>query len=145
MGVLEESFIPIPAHCSTLSEPQINFRDVSGRRTGWGNPIGLGGSALTVSLGTPPGFSSSPNPCEGHPSSRSATMGVRITAGNESLMFVGIDVSHAHLDVAVRSGPESWQVEYEDTGINSFVARLQALAPELIVCEATGGYESALV
>ena len=60
-------------------------------------------------------------------------------------MFVGIDVSKAHLDVAVRSGPESWQVQNEEAGIAVLVARLQDLAPELIVCEATGGYESALV
>jgi transposase len=73
-------------------------------------------------------------------------MGVRITAGKEyHPMFIGIDVAKAHLDVAVRSGPDAWQVKNEEAGIASLVARLQELAPELIVCEATGGYESALV
>ena len=60
-------------------------------------------------------------------------------------MFVGIDVSKAHLDAAVRSGPEPWQVRNDEAGITSLVNRLQELAPGLIVCEATGGYESALV
>jgi transposase len=60
-------------------------------------------------------------------------------------MFVGIDVSKARLDVAVRPAPESWQVMNEEAGIASLVDRLAALTPALIVCEATGGYESALV
>jgi transposase len=72
-------------------------------------------------------------------------MGARIAAGKEFPMFIGIDVSKAHLDVAVRSGPDPWQVENEEAGIATLVARLHELAPMLIVCEATGGYESALV
>jgi transposase len=72
-------------------------------------------------------------------------MGVRITAGKELRMFVGIDVSKAHLDVAVRSGPEPWRLRNEEAEIHSLVRRLQELAPALVVCEATGGYEKALV
>ena len=60
-------------------------------------------------------------------------------------MFVGIDVCKAHLDVAVRSGADPWQVRNDEAGIANLVARLQELTPGLIVCEATGGYESALV
>jgi transposase len=72
-------------------------------------------------------------------------MGVRVTAGKELRMFVGIDVSKAHLDVAVRCGPEPWRVGNEEAEISSLVMRLQELTPALVVCEATGGYESALV
>ncbi len=59
-------------------------------------------------------------------------------------MFFGIDVSKAHLDVAVRSGPEPWRLRNEEAEIHSLVRRLQELAPALVVCEATGGYENAL-
>jgi transposase len=57
--------------------------------------------------------------------------------------FIGIDVSKAHLDVAVRPSDASWRVDNDEPGIRSLVAKLQALAPTLIVVEATGGYETA--
>jgi transposase len=72
-------------------------------------------------------------------------MGARITAGKEAWMFVGIDVSKAYLDAATRPADESWRVEYHEEAIAALVERLQALSPTLIVCEATGGYESVLV
>ncbi len=60
---------------------------------------------------------------------------------NTSAIYVGIDVSKAHLDVAVgQDGPE-WQVDNTQAGIAELVERLQALAPTLIVIEATGGRE----
>jgi transposase len=66
-----------------------------------------------------------------------------MTSSNTSLTFVGIDVAKAHLDVAVRSGAATrWRVTYDDAGLTALVARLQALAPTLVVLEATGGYET---
>ena len=56
--------------------------------------------------------------------------------------FVGIDVSKAMLDVAVLPGEETWQVKREEEAIVSLVAKLQGLAPNLIVLEATGGLEA---
>ena len=55
-------------------------------------------------------------------------------------MFVGIDVSKAQLNLAVR--PEgSLALPYDEAGIAQVVKPLQPLAPTLIVLEATGGLE----
>lgn len=59
--------------------------------------------------------------------------------------FVGIDVSKAQLDVAVRPSGETWTVAHDEAGLSGLVARLHTLAPVLIVVEATGGWEVALV
>jgi len=59
-------------------------------------------------------------------------------------MFVGIDVSKATLDVA--SETAAWApVANEDAGIAALVPQLRAATPTLIVVEASGGYESAVV
>jgi transposase len=60
-------------------------------------------------------------------------------------MFVGIDVSKAQLDVAVLPDAECWEVRNEEAGIATLVERLRASAPILVVLEATGGYENAVV
>jgi transposase len=54
---------------------------------------------------------------------------------------VGIDVAKAHLDVAVRPSGEQWQAPNDEAGAAALVARLVALAPALVVLEATGGLE----
>ena len=51
---------------------------------------------------------------------------------------VGIDVSKAQLDVAVRPSGETWTVAHDEAGLSALVARLRGLAPTLIVLEATG-------
>ena len=60
-------------------------------------------------------------------------------------VFVGIDVSKDRLDVAVRPSGELWSVPQSPEALAGLVARLVALAPTLIVLEATGGLEAALV
>jgi transposase len=60
-------------------------------------------------------------------------------------LYVGIDVAKAHLDVAVRPTDLAQRVTNDAAGIASLVTHLASLAPVLIVCEATGGYERALV
>lgn len=62
-----------------------------------------------------------------------------------STVFVGIDVSKAQLDVAVRPGEEVWQVGNDEQGIAELVQKLKQLAIGLIVLEATGGWELAVV
>jgi transposase len=59
--------------------------------------------------------------------------------------FVGIDVSKGALDTHLR--PEGTTRRFDNTpaGIAALVAWLEPLAPTLIVLEATGGYERALV
>jgi transposase len=57
-------------------------------------------------------------------------------------MVVGVDVAKAELVVAAGSaGPAPWATPNDETGVASLVERLAAVAPELIVLEATGGYE----
>jgi len=58
-------------------------------------------------------------------------------------VFIGIDVSKAHLDVAVRPQGEAWQADNTVEGISQLVAKVGQLAPVLIILEATGGYEAA--
>lgn len=59
--------------------------------------------------------------------------------------FVGIDVSKATLDLAVRPTGERWQVPNDDPALPELVVRLRARAPTRLVLEATGGYEHAVV
>ena len=59
-------------------------------------------------------------------------------------MFVGIDVAARKLDVAVRPSGEQWVVAHTEAGMAELSERLQAVAPTLIVVEATGGREMAL-
>jgi transposase len=59
--------------------------------------------------------------------------------------FIGIDVAKAQLEFACRPSGETGTVLNEDGGIHELVACCQALTPTLIVLEATGGYEAALV
>jgi transposase len=60
-------------------------------------------------------------------------------------MIVGVDVSKAHLDVARDGQVETARYANAQAGIDAFVRDLQAAPPRLVVAEATGGYEIALV
>ncbi len=72
-----------------------------------------------------------------------------------NLPYVGIDVAKASFEVAVRTDSpgagrrsvsvEQWSATNDESGIASTVERLQGLRPALIVLEATGGFELALV
>ena len=59
--------------------------------------------------------------------------------------YVGIDVSKDRLDVAVLGERQETQVENSREGIARLVEQMQDLRPELIVVEATGGYQRAVV
>lgn len=65
------------------------------------------------------------------------------TAATE--VCVGIDVAKAWLDVGVHPGGQTWRVGHDDDGIAEVVARLEAERPALVVVEATGGLEVAVV
>jgi transposase len=56
-------------------------------------------------------------------------------------MLVGIDVAKAELVVATRPAGERWTVENDERGVRTLVERLRRDAVELVVLEATGGYE----
>ena len=59
--------------------------------------------------------------------------------------FVGIDVSKEHLDIACRPEHTCWRVANDSAGIAQCLAHLRPLKPALIVLEATGGWQGALV
>ena len=58
--------------------------------------------------------------------------------------FVGIDVAKNTLDLRLEPAGESLLVVYDDLGIAEIRQRLVAMAPTLIVTEATGGLETRL-
>lgn len=60
-------------------------------------------------------------------------------------MNVGIDVSKARLDVAVRPSMERFSVPNDEEGHKELRKRLLKLKPERIVLEPTGGYEARVV
>jgi transposase len=55
--------------------------------------------------------------------------------------FVGIDVAKDRLDVHLRPSGEAFAVGRDAAGLSVLVERLAALAPALVVLEATGGFE----
>jgi transposase len=61
----------------------------------------------------------------------------------ENQVFVGIDVSKARLDVALRPDAKNLIVANNQRGIATLVRRLKKLCISLIVLEASGGYEIA--
>jgi transposase len=56
-----------------------------------------------------------------------------------------MDVATAQLESALRPTGERWAVGNDDAGMAALVERLQARQPPLIVLEATGGYQRAVV
>lgn len=87
----------------------------------------------------------SPNSCLGPTEPASCKAGQRgEPMATPSATFVGIDVSKHQFDVALRPSGDAWTVAHDEPGVSVLVARLCALAPALIVLEATGGLEGPL-
>jgi transposase len=59
----------------------------------------------------------------------------------DAAVFVGIDISKARLDVAVRPRGTAFGVDHDDAGIVTVIERLRSQPPTLVVLEATGGLE----
>jgi transposase len=57
--------------------------------------------------------------------------------------YIGLDISKAYLDVAMPSGPQRFP--HTPTGHAGLLAALGAWPEAVVVCEATGGYERAIV
>jgi len=64
---------------------------------------------------------------------------------SKNTQFVGIDVSKAYLDIAVRPSGESWRTRNELPEIEGLTTILKECEVTLIVVEATGGWEVSLV
>jgi transposase len=62
-----------------------------------------------------------------------------------SPLFVGIDVAKAELVVALGPSRDLVAVPNDESGIRQVLEHLQVASPALIVLEATGGYETAVV
>ena len=62
----------------------------------------------------------------------------------EPEVFVGIDVSKASLEVAIDGG-ETWSVANRSDAVGALIERLTQRVVTLVVLEATGGLESAVV
>jgi transposase len=67
-------------------------------------------------------------------------------------IYAGVDVSKDRLDVCVRRGEagrhdddDTFFVPHDDAGIDVLVSRLVEERPVLVVLEATGGFERAVV
>ena len=59
--------------------------------------------------------------------------------------FVGIDVAKAELVIAIRPSGDRWTVANDEVGIRALLKHLHQHATALVVLEATGGYERAVV
>lgn len=64
---------------------------------------------------------------------------------NTTTIFVGIDVSKAQLDLAIRPRDEAMALPNDLAGIEAVITRLRHLQPALVVLEATGGLERGVV
>ena len=56
-------------------------------------------------------------------------------------VFVGIDVAKAHVDVHIHPTNEAFRVPRDATGLDHLVDHLRQFPPNLVVLEATGGFE----
>ena len=57
-------------------------------------------------------------------------------------VIVGIDISKDRLDIALRPSGEAFTVARNAAGLEELVRRLNALAPQLVAMEDTGGFEA---
>jgi len=60
-------------------------------------------------------------------------------------IFVGIDVSKAQLDVAIRPSAQILSVTNDKAGIKILIKQLKKLRPHLVVLESTGGLERQVI
>jgi transposase len=60
-------------------------------------------------------------------------------------VFVGVDVAKAELVIAIRPSGDRWTVANDEAGIRALLKRLHQHSATLVVLEATGGYERAVV
>jgi transposase len=66
-------------------------------------------------------------------------------SGQREERFVGVDVSKASLELAVRPDGERWSTANDEREMPSLVERLRQIGPTLIVVEATGGLQTLVV
>jgi transposase len=62
-----------------------------------------------------------------------------------SKTYVGIDVGKTWLDIAIWGLENSWRLPNTDEGISELEGMLEVIVPDMVVVEASGGYEQAAV
>jgi transposase len=60
-------------------------------------------------------------------------------------VFVGIDISKDRLDTFIRPQETFFSEPYTEQGVRALVKRVTELSPQLVLLEATGGYEAQIV
>ena len=85
-----------------------------------------------------------PGPIEPASCKEGPTLTQEVQMGGEP-RFVGIDVSKAQVDVAVRPTGRRWVMSYDEAGSKELVSQMVDLGPALVLLEATGGLELPLV
>lgn len=68
-----------------------------------------------------------------------------MTSAHLAATFVGIDISKDKLDLASADRPGVQTFTNDDAGITQLLEQLRQMSPQLIVLEATGGYERAVL
>src|SRR6185437_622275 len=101
-----------------------------------GSPIVSRPGKAVTELGAPSAVPLNPDSRLGRVASPHAQGRVRMEQH-----FVGIDVSKDRLDVHLRPLGTAFAVARDGEGLASLVERLRGLAVELVVVEATGGFE----
>ncbi|MFZ9886547.1 MAG: IS110 family transposase [Myxococcota bacterium] len=61
-----------------------------------------------------------------------------------SSIIVGVDVAKKHIDIYVEPVGERFRADLNDASLPTIVERMAAMRPEMVVMEATGGYERPL-
>src|SRR5256885_9735950 len=102
------------------------------------------GSEPVVKHGRSAGSLCKPERLRERPSSHCRRAGTRGGAVNNDKQVVGIDVSNAILDVAVLPSGELLQFANDGNGIDALASKLKSAPVDLVVMEATGGYETAV-
>ena len=64
---------------------------------------------------------------------------------NSPSVTVGIDISKQRLDLARFPQGDTFSVSYTDTGLAKMLKRLRGWSPQIILLEASGGYEYGVV
>lgn len=125
------------------------MKNVYTKRTGQAvRPSVIGGR--DVARVVPSLLPKSSNSCLGYPSphltqGRATLEQIKITKEDYllevPLIFVGIDVCKAQLDVAIRPSEQTLSVTNDKAGIKTLVRHFKKLRPTLVVLESTGGLE----
>ena len=108
-----------------------------------GSPCPPGVSEPVTELGAPSTRTlSNPNSRWGRRAASPHTQGRVMERSSAGLVFVGIDVAKDRLDVHFRPTGEAFAVARDGDGLAALSERLAKAAPDLIVLEATGGFEA---